>query len=167
MFSFKKKTIQFQLSLNLYFQQKRTSKLSNYHLPTKRSDWVFDVTNRRNGFSNFQSYHQVVMYLFNSLVKTCTLFWKYFWTVNRNNTFELTYYKYYNTKRHSVVQFVLKSVCFLRKQILQFYNSFIFNFNHQTNKWKHFFEKGWGKFYFCKNFLKRESPTLSMEVDFQ
>ena len=43
----------------------------------KRSVWVFDVTNRKNGFSNFQSYHWVVMYLFNSLAKSCTLFWKY------------------------------------------------------------------------------------------
>ena len=43
----------------------------------KRSVWVFDVTNRKNGFSNFQSYHWVVMYLFNSLAKSCKLFWKY------------------------------------------------------------------------------------------
>ena len=76
-FSLKKKTIQFPLSLNLYFQQKRVAKLSICHLPTKRSVWVFDVTNRTNDFYNFQSYHQAVMYLFNSLAKRCTLFWKY------------------------------------------------------------------------------------------
>ena len=75
-FSLKKKTIQFPLSFNLYFQLKRAPKLSICHLPTKRSVWVFDVTNRTNGFSNFQSYYQVVMYLFNSLAKSCTLFWK-------------------------------------------------------------------------------------------
>ena len=76
-FSFKKKTIQFPLSFNLYFQQKRTPKLSICHLPTKRSVWVFDITNRTKSFSNFQSYHQVVMYLLSSLAKSCTLFWKY------------------------------------------------------------------------------------------
>ena len=65
-FSLKKKTIQFPLSLNLYFQQKRVPKLSICHLSTKSAVWVFDVTNRRNGFSIFQSYHQVVMHLFNS-----------------------------------------------------------------------------------------------------
>ena len=39
--------------------------------------WVSDITNRTNGFFNVQSYHQVVTYLFNSLAKSCTLFWKY------------------------------------------------------------------------------------------
>ena len=73
-FSLKKRIIQFSLSLNLYFQQKRALKLSVCYLPTKRSVWVFDVTNRRNGFSSFQSCHQVVMHLFNSLAKSCTLF---------------------------------------------------------------------------------------------
>ena len=91
--SFKKKTIQFPLSFNLYFQQKLAPKLSIYHLLTKRSACVFDVTNRTNGYSNFQSYRQVVMYLFYSLAKSCTLFWKYSETINRNNIFELTYYK--------------------------------------------------------------------------
>ena len=33
-------------------------------------------------------------------------------------------------------------------------------FKHQTNKWCYFFEQGWGKFRFGKNFLKHESPTL-------
>ena len=75
-FSLKRKTIQFSLWFNLYFQQKRAPRLSICHLPTKRSVWVFDVTNRTNGFSNFQSYHEVVMYLFNSLAKSCTLYWK-------------------------------------------------------------------------------------------
>ena len=73
-FSLKKKTIQYSLSFNLYFQQKRAPKLSICHLPTKLSVWVFDVTNRANGFSNFQSYHGVVMYLFNSLTKTVRYF---------------------------------------------------------------------------------------------
>ena len=77
-FSLKKKTTQFLLSLNLYFRQKRALKLSICHLPTKRSLWVFDVTSRTNSFCNFQSYHEVVMNLFfNSLAKSCTLFWKY------------------------------------------------------------------------------------------
>ena len=90
-FSLKKKTIQFPLSMNFYFQQKRALKLSICHLPTKRSIWVFDVKNRTNGFSNFQIYHEVVMHLFNWLAKGCPLFWKYSWTINRNNIFELTY----------------------------------------------------------------------------
>ena len=76
-FSLKKKIIQFPLSFSLYFQQKRAPKLSSGHLPTKRSSWAFDVTNRTNGFSSFQTYHEVIMYLFSSLAKSCTLFWKY------------------------------------------------------------------------------------------
>ena len=91
--SLKKKTIQFPFSFNLYFQQKRAPKSSICHLPTKRSVWIFDVTNRTNAFSNFQSYHQVVMYLFNLLAKSCTLFLKYSQTINRNNILELTFYK--------------------------------------------------------------------------
>ena len=76
-FSLKTKTILFPLSFSLYFQQKRAPKLPIYHLPTKRSVWLFDVTNRTNGFFSFQSYHKVVMHLFNSLAKSCTVFWKY------------------------------------------------------------------------------------------
>ena len=76
-FGLKKKAIQFSLSFNLYFQQKRVPKLLICRLLTKRSVWAFDVTNRINGFSNFQSYHQVVMYLLNLLAKSFTLFWKY------------------------------------------------------------------------------------------
>ena len=49
-------------------------------------------------------------------------------------------------KRHNLVQFVFKSACFSRKQNLQFYNSFIFIFKHQTNKSWYFFEQDWGKF---------------------
>ena len=56
-------------------------------------------------------------------------------------------------KRHCLVQFVFKSTCFLRKQILQFENSFIFNFKHQTNKLWYFFEEDWGKFHLEKIFL--------------
>ena len=44
--------------------------------------------------------------------------------------------------------------------MLQFLKSFIVNFKHLTKKLGHFFEYGWGKFKFRKNFLKRESPTL-------
>ena len=61
------------------------------HFQTKHSVWVFDVTNRTNGFSSFQSYQEVLMYLFQWLAKSCTLFWKY--SYNRNYIFELTYYK--------------------------------------------------------------------------
>ena len=75
-FASKKKTIQIPLLFNLYFQQERAPKLSICHLSEKRSVWVFDITKRRNDFSNFKSYDQVVMYLFNSLAKSCTLFWK-------------------------------------------------------------------------------------------
>ena len=91
--SLKKKTAQFLFSFNLYFQQKRDPKLSICRLTTKHSVWVFNVTIRTNGFSTFQSYHQVVMYLFNSWAKRSTLFWKYSETINRNNIFELTYYE--------------------------------------------------------------------------
>ena len=77
-FSLKKKTIQFPLSFNLYFPRKRAPKLSICHLPTKQSVWTFNVTNRAtNGFYNFQNYHQVVIYLFNSSAKSFMLFWKY------------------------------------------------------------------------------------------
>ena len=58
-----------------------------------------------------------------------------------------------NAKRHSLVQFVFKSACLLRKQILQFQNSFIFNFKHQTNKWWYFFEKAGENFSLAKVFL--------------
>ena len=75
--SLKKNSIRFLLSFNLYFQQKRPQKLSTCHLPTKCSAWVFVVTNRRNDFSNFQSYHEVLKYVFHSLAKSCSLFWKY------------------------------------------------------------------------------------------
>ena len=61
-FSLKMKTIQFSLSFNLYFQQKRAPKLAICHLSTKRSVRVFDIINRRNDFTSFQSYNQVVMY---------------------------------------------------------------------------------------------------------
>ena len=48
-----------------------------------------------------------IMYLFNSLAKSCN-FWVYILQV------------IINTKRHSLVQFVSKSARFLRKQILPF-----------------------------------------------
>ena len=51
--------------------------MSICHLLTKHSVWVFDVTNRTNSFYSFQSYHEVVMHLFNLLAKSCTRFWKY------------------------------------------------------------------------------------------
>ena len=76
-FSLKKKTIQFPLSFDLYFQQKRAPKMPICHLPTKRYVWVFGATNTTNDFSNFKSYLKVVMYVFNSLAKSSTLFWKY------------------------------------------------------------------------------------------
>ena len=88
----KRKLFNFQFR-SIFIFNKRAPKLSICHLPTKGSVWVFDVTNRTNGFSNFQSYHKVVTYLFNSLAKSCTLFRKYSYTINRNNIFELTYYK--------------------------------------------------------------------------
>ena len=62
-FFLKKKTIEFPLSFNLYFQQKRVPKFSICHLQPKRSVGVFDVTNRTNSFSIFQSYHEVVISL--------------------------------------------------------------------------------------------------------
>ena len=56
------------------------------------------------------------------------------------------------TFRFSLAQFVFKSACFLKKQILQFPNSFIFNLKHQTNN-GNFFEQGRGKFPFGKKIL--------------
>ena len=70
-------------------------------------------------------------------------------------------------KRNNVVQFVSKSACFLRKQSLQVWNSFILNFKHQTFVWWYFdgiFPNKAGKaFNLVENFLKRESPTLNRE----
>ena len=76
-FSLKRKLSNFYIRSIFVFSKKRAPKLSNCHLPTKRCIWVFDVTNRTNSFSNFQSYHEVVMYVFNSSAKSCRLFWKY------------------------------------------------------------------------------------------
>ena len=56
-FSLKRQTVQFLFLFNLYFPQKRVLKLSICHWLTKSSVWVCDVTNRRNGFYNFQRYH--------------------------------------------------------------------------------------------------------------
>ena len=56
-FFLKNQTIQFSFSFNLYFQQKRAPKLSTCHLLMKSFVWVFDVTNRQNGFYDFQRYH--------------------------------------------------------------------------------------------------------------
>ena len=52
-FSLEDQIIQISLSLDLYFQQKTALKLSICHLLTKRSVWIFDVTNRRNDFYDF------------------------------------------------------------------------------------------------------------------
>ena len=71
-FFLKKKTIQFPISFDLYFQQKRAPKLSICDLPTKRSVWAFDVTNRTNGFSNFQSYQVVMLRYFENTLKSLT-----------------------------------------------------------------------------------------------
>ena len=49
--------VQFSFLFNLYFQIKRAQKLSICHWLTKTSVWVFDVTDRRDGFHNFQRYH--------------------------------------------------------------------------------------------------------------
>ena len=46
-------------------------------------------------------------------------------------------------KRHSLAQFVFKSDCFLRKKILQFLNSFLFNFKYQTKNHLNDHEKLW------------------------
>ena len=56
-FFLKNQTIQFLFSFNLYFQQKRAPKLSTYLLLLKSFVWVFDFTNRQNGFYSFQRYH--------------------------------------------------------------------------------------------------------------
>ena len=66
----KKKTIQFPLSFNLYFQQKKPQ---SCQFVTYRRNALFELLTSQTG----QSYHQVVMYLFNSLAKSCTIFWKY------------------------------------------------------------------------------------------
>ena len=76
-FFLKKKTIKFPLSFNLYFQQKRAPNLSICHLQRNTLLGFLTPTNRRNGFANFQSCHQVITYLFISLTKSCTLFWKH------------------------------------------------------------------------------------------
>ena len=66
-FPLKKKTIQCPLLFNLYFQHtKKTPKVVSLPL-TQESLCLSFWQNRTNGFSNFQSYHEIVTYLFNSL----------------------------------------------------------------------------------------------------
>ena len=63
----------YRLPENAFFQCKlRCQSNQSYFLLKKK----FDVTNGRNGFSNIQNCHQVIMYLFNTLAESCTLFWK-------------------------------------------------------------------------------------------
>ena len=54
----------------------------------KRSAWTFEFKNRTNGFCNFQSYHEVVMVIQHISQKMYAIL-----KINRNNIFELTYYK--------------------------------------------------------------------------
>ena len=56
------------------FPTKKSPRVVNLPLTDKTLCLVFNVTNRTNGFSSFQSYDEVVMYLLNSLAKSCTLF---------------------------------------------------------------------------------------------
>ena len=58
-----------------------------------------------------------------------------------------------NMKRWSLVQLVFKSACFLRIQILQFQNSFIFNFKHQAKYDGIFSNKAGENFNLAKIFL--------------
>ena len=87
-FSLKEKTIQFPYSFDLYFSQKKIPKVVNFTLTYKTLCLSF--WNHKQGKWR-QSYLQVVMYLFNSLAKSCGLFSKYSETINRNNIFELAY----------------------------------------------------------------------------
>ena len=47
------------------FSTKKSPKVVNLPLTDEALCLSFDVTNRTNGISNFQSYHELVMYLFN------------------------------------------------------------------------------------------------------
>ena len=75
MFSLKKKTIQFPLSFNLYFQQKEPQ---SCQFATYKRNALFGLLTSQTGQMAFpmvfQRYHEVVMYLFSSLAKGCTLF---------------------------------------------------------------------------------------------
>ena len=76
--------MQFPLFFNLYFQKKQPQ---SCQFATYRRNALFEFLTSKTGQIAFPTidYHEVVMYLFNSLAKSCTL--------NRNNIFELTYYK--------------------------------------------------------------------------
>ena len=76
-FSLKKKNSPISAFVQSLFSTKRSPNVVNLPLTEVTPFWVFDVRNRANGFSNFQNYHNVVMYLFKSLAKSCTLFWIY------------------------------------------------------------------------------------------
>ena len=77
----------FRFCLIFIFNKKEPQSLSICHLLRKGSVWVFNVTNRRTGFCSFQSFHKLVIYLFNSLAKSFTLFWKYSQTVKEISLF--------------------------------------------------------------------------------
>ena len=57
LFSPKKKSYSISTFVQSSFSTKKSPKVVNLPLPTKSSVWVFDVTNRTNGFYYFQSYY--------------------------------------------------------------------------------------------------------------
>ena len=111
-FFLKKKTIKFPLSFNLYFQQKRAPNLSICHLQRNTLLGFLTPTNRRNGFANFQSCHQVVTYLFISLTKS----WRYFEnTLKPLTELIITYYKYSLIRNVTSGTVYFKSSMFFKK----------------------------------------------------
>ena len=68
-FSLKKKAIQFLLSFNLYFK-KEGSKVVNLPLTNETLYLSFWHDKQDKWLFQFKSYHEVVMYLFNSLAKS-------------------------------------------------------------------------------------------------
>ena len=64
---FKKENYPISAFVQSLFSTEKSAKVVNLPITDKSSVLVFDVTNKTNGFPNFESCHEVVIYLFNSL----------------------------------------------------------------------------------------------------
>ena len=75
-FSLKKKIIQFPLSFILYLQKKEPQ---SCQFATYRRNALFEFLTSQTGQMAFLIFKVIIrfMYLFSSLAKSCTLFWKY------------------------------------------------------------------------------------------
>ena len=76
-FSLKKKNYPISAFVQFLFSTKKSPKVVNLPLNDETLCLTFWCHKQDKWLFNFQSYHQIVMYLYNSLAKSCTLFWKY------------------------------------------------------------------------------------------